>query len=402
MNILVVSSYLPYPLYSGGHIRLYNLLKMLAKRHSITLVCEKRSHQTESDVAAVKKFCQEIITVEKKNQWSAENIIRTAVSGYPFLMVGHTSSEMKDVLRNILQKKSFDLIHVETFYVMQNLPRVQIPVVLVEHNIEYLVYRRYANQAPLFIRPFLLLDIKKIRNWEEYYWKISDALVAVSEKEKAYMKRNDVFVVPNGVDLSNFSLKKDDNVRSEKKVLFIGDFRWIQNRDTALWVLREVWPLCIKNWQGKEKIILWVVGKKIPAKFKKFGPRDSVVFDENAPENTADIFRKADVLLAPIRVGGGTSYKILEAMASGVPVVTTPLGIEGIRAEKDTHVVTGETSQELSNATLTMLGDINRHEKVARSARELIENEYTWEHIVKRLEKVYQSVTTHGSINNSR
>src|SRR5581483_8848705 len=143
MKILVVSSYLPYPLFSGGHIRLYNLLRELSKKHEIFLVCEKRSYQTNADIEEVKKICKEVITIARKRQWSIGTIAKTGFSSYPFLMVGHANPQMTEKIAQVLQKEKFDLIHIETFYVMQNLPKTVLPTVLVEHNIEYLVYKRF-------------------------------------------------------------------------------------------------------------------------------------------------------------------------------------------------------------------------------------------------------------------
>src|SRR5690242_13713182 len=143
MRILVVSSYLPFPLHSGGHVRLFNLIKQLSKRHKITLICEKRDFQTQTDINEVGKFCEEIITVPRKKQWSIQNIFKAGFSSYPFLLVGHTSLEMKQQIVRVLNEKQFDVIHIETFYVNQNLPKTYLPVVLVEHNVEYEVYQRF-------------------------------------------------------------------------------------------------------------------------------------------------------------------------------------------------------------------------------------------------------------------
>ena len=160
MRILIVSSYLPFPLDSGGHVRLYNILKELSKNHKVTLICEKRSHQTLKDVEEVKVFCEEVITIHRKKQWTLENIGKAGLSTFPFLMTGHTLAEMKKKIVATLADRQFDLIHVETFYVMQNLPKTYLPVVLVEHNIEYKVYEKYANTSNILLRPLLFADIE--------------------------------------------------------------------------------------------------------------------------------------------------------------------------------------------------------------------------------------------------
>lgn len=394
MNILVVSSFLPYPIFSGGHVRLYNILMELAKKHTITLVCEKRDYQIQEDIDELKKFCKEIKTFARKKQWSLSTILKTGFSRYPFLMVGHTNPAMRKEIARMMKKEKFDLIHVETFYVMQNIPQTSIPIVLVEHNIEYLVYRRYMHEAPYLIRPLLFLDIAKMKFWEQKFWQKAKRLVAVSEEEKQEMKRSDVVVVPNGVDIEKFKIQnpKLKMNKKEKTILFIGDFRWMQNRDALEWILKEIWPkIKFKIQYLKFKVRLWIVGKEIPSKIKGLTKDMDIIFDENAPKDTVEIFRKADLLLAPIRVGGGTSYKILEAIASGVPVVTNFRGIAGLDVEKDTDVLVAENAEELADNTYLALTNSELAQSIIQNALRKVEKIYNWERIAKILESVYIS-----------
>jgi len=394
MNILMLSSFLPYPLFSGGQIRLYNLIKQLSKRHTITLIAEKRAQQTATDVAEVEKICQKVIVVERKKQWSIQNILKAGFSARPFLIVGHTDQKVQELLQKELDKKIYDVLHVETFYVMQNLPKnFALPTVLVEHNIEYLVYKKYADNAPIFLRPFLAYDIAKLKRIEESFWKKASRLVAVSESEKAIMKRDDVVVVPNGVDVKKFAISRTKST-DEIRVLFIGDFKWVQNRDAVAWILTEIWPKISSKLEvrsSKLPIMLWIVGKNIPVSLKRLTNDPAIVFDENAPDETEKIYQKSDVLLAPIRVGGGTSYKILEAMASQTPVVTTKLGAEGLEIKHEKEVLIGTTSDELAANVVKLLADKSLAEKLSQQARKMVETNYTWEEIVKKLEAVYAS-----------
>ncbi len=399
MRILVVSSYLPFPLYSGGHIRLYNLLKELSASHKITLICEKRDYQTERDRSELTKFCEQVITVPRRKQWTVSNIVKTIFSRYPFLLVGHTSKEFKQEIVKALNNKRFDVIHVETFYVYQNIPKTYLPVVLAEHNIEYLVYQRYTNISPIYLRPFLALDVMKIKHWEMKSWQSVSKLIAVSDREKEIMHRENVTVVPNGVDTKLYKLKSTlaKQRRKEKRILFIGDFKWIQNIQAVEQIIKNIWPLVTEKLSlenEEHSIKLWIVGKRIPQHLKALQGKN-IFFDENAPDETWKIYHLADMLLAPITVGGGTSYKILESMATGLPVITTPLGVEGIGAKKNQEVLIGETSQEIADQVVRLIQDKMLYETISQNARKLIEEKYDWKVISKKLEYVYKQAISY-------
>ena len=394
MRILMVSSYLPYPLFSGGDIRLYNLLKNLKREgYKITLICEKRSHQGNSDVEKVREVCEKVLTVDRKKQWSVQNLIRANLSLNSFLSIGHNLPNMRKLIAEELRSKNYDIIHVETFYVYQNLPKTGLPVVLADHNVEYLVYRRLIKKMPLMIRPILGLDVLKIKREEERFWKRADRLIAVSKADKDIMGREGTVVVANGVDLKKFDIKR--NSRKDKKenlILFIGNFKWIQNIDSLKWIIKEIWPAVLDL--AKEKrlnIKLWVVGKRIPEDLKIKGD-ENVYFDENAPDATEEIYKRADLLLAPIRVGGGTSFKILESMASGLPVATTALGNEGIDGIPNRDILICETSEEFAKIAIDILSDDEKYRQISQNARDFIKENFGWENITKRLEAVYESL----------
>ena len=390
----MVSSYLPFPLKSGGEIRLYNLIKNIAEKHDITLICERRDYQTDEDVEEVKKFCKKVITVKRKKQWTPVNILKTGLSMDPFLIVGHTSEEMKLAIKDELVREKYDLIHVETFYVYQNLPKVSIPVILVEHNVEYLAYQRYVKLANPLLKLFFTIDVMKLRKKEELAWRKVDKLVAVSNTERRLMKRADITVVANGVDLSNFNFRSSQDLPPEKRVLFIGDFKWFQNVDAAEIILKQIWPKIsqkLAETKNRTDVKLWIIGRNIPDKIKSLAASKNIIIDEDSKEDTAEIFKRAYLLLAPIRAGGGSSYKILEAMASGVGVVTTPLGLEGLDAKNNVHALAAEKEDELAELVLVMIQDHSVYRKLTLNARKLIEEKYDWRVIAQKLNEVYMS-----------
>lgn len=410
MKILMISSYLPYPLFSGGQVRLYNLIKELSSKHEITLICEKRAHQTEADISAVKEICKDVITVERKPQWSLANLVKAGMSPHSFLVTGHTLAEFKQKIHQAIEQTTFDLIHVETYYVMENLLEgtgnyqlPTLPLVLVEHNIEYQVYEKFMNRAPLFLRPLLKIDIAKIKREEEQYWKQARSLVAVSFEDKSIMKKAGVAasLVSNGVNTKQFGFTSFDERNAqhkERKILFLGDFKWIQNKDSVTFIIKEIWPqlkLQMESKKGGTAVKLWIVGRKIPDSIRSLTNDPDVLFDEKSSSlPTEKIFQEASILLAPIRVGGGTSYKILESMSSGTPVVTMQMSAEALGAKNEQDVLVGNNARELAERCKELLQSERLYKHIAKNGRVLVEKNYTWKEIGKKLEEVYQEART--------
>lgn len=392
MKILMISSYLPFPLFDGGSVRLYNLIKELSHTHEITLICEVRPRQSQEDIKELEKICKKVITISRKKQWSLQNILKAGISKNPFLIVGHTLLKMRNVISKELSTYSYDLIHVETSYVMQNLPPTELPVVLVEHNIEYMVYDKFRQQALLPLRPLLNIDIGKLRRVEENFWQRATQVVTVSDVDKKIVEKTGISAetVFNGVDLAKFKLKDRDSFgQSPKQFLFIGNFKWLQNRDAARWVLQDIWPKIKEKTTGE--IVLRVVGRDMPDDIKNW--KDSlVVIEENSDRSTEEIFAESFALLAPIRIGGGSQYKILESMAVGTPVVTTPLGLSGLNVSGSDDLLVGKTEEDISEIAANLVGNSKLYKKLAANGRRKIEDEYTWGKIAKKLDKIYQEV----------
>lgn len=382
----MISSYLPYPLLDGGKIRLYNLLKYLNEKHEVTLISEKRPNQTISDEVEVRKICKNLITVDRPKAWSVKNVSKSIFSLDPLLLATHTNKEMQSKIKFELENNQYDLIHVETFYVMQNLPKTKVPIVLAEHNIEYQVYEKYAEKSSIFLRPALNYDVLKLKRKEQASWKLASQVIAVSRKEQKLIGPK-TELVPNGVDLEKFKFTKKNLNRKEKKVLFIGNFNWIQNRDSAAFIIRNIWPKVI---QKNENAKLWIVGKQIPDSLKANADK-SIVFDEDAPRETELIFQEADVLLSPIRVGGGSNFKILESMAVGTPVITSSLGNEGIMAKEGSEILIAEKPEDYARVCINILSDTYLYEKITRNARLFIEENFDWRMISLKLENIYKA-----------
>jgi glycosyltransferase involved in cell wall biosynthesis len=391
MKILMITPYLPYPLFSGGQIRSYNLLKNLAKKHDITLFSFMKQINKDH-VSQLKNFCKKIEVFKRRKAWSPQNVLFSGFSFYPFLVAIYFSPSLKARIKEELEKEKYDLIHAETFYVMPNIPQTEVPILLVEQTIEYLVYDHFIQtiKFPLARAP-LLLDVLKLKFWETFYWKKAKMVGAMSQADKKEMRglvpNLKVEIIPNGVDVDYFAKAKGGEILNT--ILFVGNFSWLQNKEAVYFLVREIWPKIKKKVKDAK---LWIVGRNPNDKIRKLEKDGEVRIDEDI-EDIREAYLKSSVLLAPIFGPGGTRFKILEAMASGLPVVTTPTGIEGLPAQNNTHLLMGESGQELANATVKVLKEKELSLRLSNNAKKLVGEEFSWQKISAKLDNIYQNLS---------
>jgi len=392
MKLLMLTPYLPYPLLTGGQTRSYNLIKRLAALgHEITLFSLVKSDNERKYVGELQKYCKEVQVFRRSEKpWTLRNIFRTGFSFYPFLVIRNWAKGEKNAIEKKIKEEKFDLIHAETFYVMPHIPQTSIPILLVEQTIEYLVYRHFVDEFQLPpIKPFLYIDVIKMKFWELRYWKMATKVVAMSDEDKKTMLRElndlDVDIVPNGVDSAFFS-NKIIGRSQEPIILYLGNFTWLQNREAVEVLIKRVWPK-IKLHLPKAK--LWIVGKEAKSFFANLESRDIKVTEVS---DVREAYQSASVLVAPIYGGGGTRYKIFEAFASGLPVITTSIGIGGIDAKDGVQVVVRDEPEEIAQAAIELLNNPSLARKIAENAKRLVKNQFDWDPIARNLSRIYEEL----------
>ena len=394
MKILMLTPYLPYPLLSGGQIRTYNLLKKLASKHQITLFALIKDESEKAHISELEKYCQEVRVFKRsRTPFTLRNIVKTAFSTYPFLVIRNQALTVTGAIQEELSKKNYDLIHVETFYMMSHLPELKIPSILVEQTIEYLGYENYAKTAPFFLRPILNIDVNKIRDWEKHYWQEADQLIVMSGEDKKFIAKelgrdDKIAVVANGVDNHWFDQVPRQKTASPT-ILSVGTFKWLPNREAVDFLVNKIWPL-VKTRMKQCK--LKIVGNDPSQKVLDYGLKDPNIEVLGQVEDIRYAFNSADLLLAPVFSGKGTRYKILEAMASSTPVVASKIAVEGLGVENGKHVLVSNDANELAELTIKVLTDKKLWQQLSKNNKKFVQDRYDWQIISRKLDAIYQKV----------
>ncbi|QQS38586.1 glycosyltransferase [Candidatus Woesebacteria bacterium] len=393
MKILMLVPFLPNIQTSGGQTRWYNIIKYLSQIHDITLFSLIKDEKEKEFIPELEKYCKKVRVFRRpKSPWTFRNMLLTAFTWYPLLVIRNYSQAEKKAIEEELKSGDYDLIHAETFYVMPHVPTTNVPSILVEQTIEYQVYMHYViNDAPLYIRPLMMLDVLKLKYWEKHFWKKADQLVAVSSEDKKVMQRLipgvEVDIIPNGVDAKHYAKRKIRRKVPPRLFYGVTNFEWLQNVEAVEILLDKVLPEVRKEIPNAH---LWVAGRKIPDSLIKRANVDKYFETTESIPDARDAYSQAAVMVTPIKGSGGTRLKILEAMAAGLPVVSTSVGVAGLNLVDGIHAVVRDDISDLAHASVELLKDPVLSKKIGEQGRKFVKNYYDWEAIVKLHEKIYK------------
>ena len=396
MKVLMLTPYLPYPLLSGGQIRTYNLLKKLSTQHEITLFALIKNEAEKEHIPELQQYCSEVKVFRRsETPFTLKNILKTAFSSFPFLVIRNHVPEVISAVKKELTKHNYDLIHAETFYMMPHIPATKTPILLVEQTIEYLGYESYAKKAPIFLRPFLSIDIAKIRYWEQYYWNLCQRLIVMSDGDKEAIAPNvqqakKIEVVENGVDTQWFAEKAHQEA-AQPTVLSVGTFKWLPNVEAVSFLVEQVWPKISKLMPSAQ---LHIVGNAPTDKVIAYGKSDSQIKVIGRIPDIRDAFKSAHVLAAPVFSGKGTRYKILGAMATETPIVATSIATEGLGVADGVEVMIANTADEMATKIVQLLKHKSQRVALAKAGKAFVTKKYNWQLIAKKLDRIYQTITT--------
>jgi len=390
----MLTPYLPYPLLSGGQIRTYNLLKNLKDKHEITLFALIKQEKEKKYAKNLRRFCKKIVLLKRtRKPWHLRNILLAGVTPYPFLVTRNWPIGAQKIIKKEIEKERFDLIHAETFYMMPNIPEADIPILLAEQTIEYLAFLDFTQKSKnLFLKAFLYFDVLKLLLWEKFYWQKASRLVTMSQEDRQFIKKMikkqiKIDIVANGVDIDWFE-KTKKRLPKKPTVLFVGTFKWMPNIDAVEFLVERIWPsIKEKLPQAQLKIVGFSPTKKI-----KGYAKDSSVIVEGKIDDIRKAYQSTHVLLAPIRSGKGTRYKVLEAMATDTPVVATRLGVEGIDIIPGKHALVADSAKGLAYKTIKVLKNKSLQKKLAQAGKKLVSEKYNWEVISGELDRVYKEL----------
>lgn len=408
-RLLFVSHCLPYPPHSGVTKRTYNILKQLSKSFRISLIAfSRRNHQP--DLASLQEAVDELSRHTDflpppsriPSEWSRITWVWahmcTLLGSEAYTYHLYASDGFSGSLRSALQAPQPDIIHLDSIDLyrwVQLLPKV--PIVCTHHNIESDLLRLRAQRLSSWpARRYLTMQAARVEKVERSMSRRFSLNVTVSdvdaERLRSLSPGAETAVIPNGVDTSLIVPRPDISARSGR-LLFIGPTYSLPNADAVDFFLRHAWPRIL----GKRADVTFQIIGDCPLRLRKRYERFERVEVVGAVPDFRPYMAKASCCLVPMRIGGGTRLKILDAWAMGKPVVSTPIGCQGLDAIDGQNILIRDGGLAFADAVIEVVRDSRFADRLGKNGRRTVERKYDWDDLGERIRDIYGAVLADSS-----
>jgi glycosyltransferase involved in cell wall biosynthesis len=381
VRILVLSRYYPYPLDRGSNLRVYPHLKYLARRHTVDLVTfEREGDDPAPGLGELQKICRHVDVVpEEWHPLGRAARLRALASRTPRGIVQGHAAGMERAIAARMGRESYDAILCEWLYVAPYAERWgNVARVLDDHNAEAAAYERalrleggsFAQRARARLSWAMLYD------FERRMVRAFDGVAAVSDVDAAYLRRmaddpGKVATVPNAVDLE--TVTRWTGPRTPGQLVYPGSLTYEPNMDACMHFAREVLPRVRRERPAARLVITGKLPPSVPSELRD----DPGVELLGLVPDVRPVVGQSELVVVPLRRGGGTRLKILEAFGVGTAVVATSVGAEGIDASSGREIAVADAPDALAQTIVRLLGDAAERERLARAARDLAERKYS-------------------------
>ncbi len=398
MRILLLTPQLPYPPHQGTSLRNFNLIAQLARRHTVCLLSFREPDQSLEQAGPLRELCEWVETLPVPSRGTGLRLKQMLTTRRPDMSWRLWSPEFAQRLAHRLAESAFDVVQVEGIELAPYIPTIQAAdstplLVYDDHNAEWLLQKRACltdlrspRRWPAAAYSFV--QWKRLKGYEANACRRADVVVAASEADADAIHQVapeiEITIVPNGVDLGEYT--GYNGVTQDYDLVFTGKMDFRPNIDAMLWFCQEVLPLIQNSWPSAK---LAIVGQR---PHKRLEPLRSLrgVTITGWVDDVRPYIAGACVYVAPLRVGGGTRLKLLQALAMATPVVATTLGAEGFPIRDGEHLMLADSAEDFALAVLALKNDRAERDHLSSAGLEFVQSAYGWDRLVPKLEELYR------------
>jgi sugar transferase (PEP-CTERM/EpsH1 system associated) len=404
MRILWVKAGGLLPPDTGGKIRSYNILRHLAKEHSVTFFTFYAAHDNDAHAELGEIFHRLIrIPMELPPARGTAEFLDYAAhlfSREPYNLSKYCRAVIREKLLALLEREKYDVILCDFLAAAGVIPwDWPSPKVLFTHNVEATIWRRHFEVArnPLW-KVLSWREWKRMEEAERRYLQGADHVLAVSEIDRdafaRFLDPQKLTVIPTGADTEFFRPSAEKEISNS--LVFTGSMDWLPNEEGIVYFVNEIFPLIMKHAPDAK---LSVVGRKPSRRLQDLASRNPNIQLTGWVEDVRPYLASGAVFIVPLRIGGGTRLKIFEAMSMAKAVVSTSIGAEGLPVNNGEHLLVADDPTSFAESTLRLLGDATQRAQIGQAARRLVEENYSWATVSKGFEQVLENVVNQARRN---
>lgn len=398
MQILLLTPQRPYPPHQGTTLRNFNLIQELAKRHTICVLTFLEPDQNPKNPGPLPKLCQWVDTLPVPRRTVGLRLRQMLTTRRPDMSWRLWSPEFDARLARRLSEQPFDVVSIEGIEMAPYLPTIEAahprPLIIYDaHNAEWILQKRafatdIKNPARWPAAAYSLVQWRRLIWYESNLMERTDHTIAMSHPDKVALRQINptapITVVPNGVDLAAYSRFFSTTVPQD--IVFTGKMDFRPNIDAALWFGQQVLPIIQRQRPGTT---FAVVGQRPHPRLDVLRNKPGITITGYV-EDIRPYIAGATVYIAPLRVGGGTRLKLMEAMAMGKAIVSTSLGAEGFPVVNGQELILADEPEQFAKEVLNLLTDPLSRAQLGQAGKAFVQANYNWSVLVPRLERIYQ------------
>lgn len=407
MKILWLSQNLPYPPKTGVLQRNYNLIReasRFAEIHLIAILKRDILPGYDADLALEKlrEICASVAVIELPTETSRARfawvLFKSLFTRLPFTVNWAESRTLADAVRNARRREHFDLAYFDTISLAPYRHLLAgVPAALNHHNIESSLFdRRIAFERNPLKRFYLRQEVRKLAAYEAEVAAQFDVNVTVSELDagrlKAICPGARTAVVANGVDVEYFAARTAESEPGH--LVMVSGMNWFPNRDAAIHMAEDIWPLVAR---ALPQCRLTIVGTSPPPEVVTLAGRDPQVAFTGFAQDVRPHIERAQIYLCPMRDGGGTRLKILDALSMSRPIVATTMALEGIAVAPEREVLVADSPDEFLRQIRRLVEDPALGRRLAASGRAFVERHFAWDVIRENMRAAFHSISRGGA-----
>jgi sugar transferase (PEP-CTERM/EpsH1 system associated) len=402
MHLLQFAPRVCWPLDTGAKLRNYHLARVLAERAQVRLLAFTDHEQS---FAGLENPYEQVTAVQRSPGYTFLKILRGALGRTPLPVLNYTTNTMKETLERILGENHFDIVQVESIHLMTYLPIIttarQRPLMICDwHNIESELMSRYGEREPNILkRAYAGKTARLMSQFERRAMHDFDAHIAVSQRDAQQLRNLNsdarVFVIENGVDTAYYEEAAVSGANAASKpnrIVFVGSMDYHANIDGAVSFARDVWPGLRDR---HPELIFTIVGRDPAPEVRALATHPGIEVTGTV-DDVRPSYREALTAVVPLKIGGGSRLKILEAMAARVPVVSTTLGAEGLDVHDGKDILIADTNEQLAEKIVSVIESEELRQRLSAAGRALVSERYDWSTLGASLFEVYQQLLETG------